>query len=261
MEWQPLASEERRTIRHQFYQVRTDMEEWIRLAATMLSRLAQGAAMVSPPRAPRSRLKHLELLSVYETRVLLVLILQDGTIRQHMLTLDDAISQEELRRMANHMNEALSGLRAGQILRLAGEGWNTLEGEVIDLVASSMQQLDRGDWEDFVHGGVIEALSQPEFAEVERTRHFLEILEQGQLLSELLGQALSQTGVQIIIGGESRREEMRDYSLVASRYGLAGRMEGVLGVLGPTRMFYPRSVSAVHFIARMMGELLGQLHE
>jgi len=260
MEWQPVPSEDRRMIRHQFYQVRTDIEEWTRLAAAALARLSRSAAMVAPARPHRCCFKHVELLSVYDTRVLMVLILQDGTVRQHMLTLDEVVSQEDLSQMANRMNDRLAGLQAVRIAHLAGGEWNTLENQVVDLIATTMQQLDHWEWEDIVHDGILETLSQPEFSEGQRARQFLEIIEQGYLLSELLGQAMQRNGVQVIIGGETQREEMRDYSLVASRYGVSGRLEGVLGILGPTRMPYPRSVSAVRFIARTMSELLAQLH-
>ncbi len=260
MEWHALPSDEQRTIQHQFFQVRTDVDEWTRLAAAALARLSHGAAMVTPARALHSRFKHVQLLSVYDTRVLLVLILQDGTIRQHMLTLKEAIPQEELSRMANRLNDRLARLGAETIGRLAGDDWSALEKQLLELIAATMRQLDRWEWEDIVRDGLIEALSQPEFIEGERARRFLEILEQGRLLSELLGGAAQQSGVQVIIGGESQREEMRDYSLIVSRYGLIGRLEGVLGILGPTRMPYPRSISAVHFVARMMSELLAQLH-
>lgn len=260
MEWHPLPSDEQRMIQHQFYQVRGDRGEWARLAAASLARLSHSAAMVAPPRAPQCCFKHLELLSVYDTRVLMVLILQDGTIRQHMLTLDEAVPQEELSRRANHLNARLAGLRGDQIARLPAEEWDALERSVLELVVGTMGQLDRWGWDEIAQDGVLEALSQPEFSEVERARHFLRILEQGHLLSELLSRAMQESGVQVIIGGESQREEMRDYSLVVSRYGLVGRMEGILGVLGPTRMPYPRSVSAVHFIARMMNDLLGQVY-
>ncbi len=260
MEWHALPSDEQRMIRHQFYQVRTDVEEWTRLAASALVRLAQGAAMVTPPRSRHSRFKHLELLSVYDTRVLMVLVLQDGTIRQHMLTLDEVIPQQGLSQLADRMNERLAHLETEAIARLAGEGWTTLGQQVLALIVETMTHLDRWEWEEIVRDGLVETLCQPEFVEGERARQFLEILERGHLLSELLGQALRQSGVQVIIGGESRREEMRDYSLVISRYGLSGRLEGVLGILGPTRMPYPRSVSAVHYIARTMSELLQQMH-
>ncbi|MBN1485931.1 MAG: heat-inducible transcription repressor HrcA [Chloroflexia bacterium] len=259
MEWQPLSSDDRRMIRHQFYQVRTDMEEWSRLAAAALARLSQSTAMVTPARSPQIHFKHLEMLSVYETRVLLVVILRDGTIRQHMLTLDESITQDELSQMANKLNEQMQGQSAAQIASLGSEEWSRLERQVRDLVVGTMEQLNRWECEPIIRDGLIQALSQPEFAAVERTREFLEILDQPTLLAELLGRALQQNGVQIIIGGESRHKEMRNYSMVVSRYGLEGRLEGVLGILGPTRMPYPRSVSSVHFIARLMSELLGQL--
>lgn len=259
MEWQPLPSEERRMIRHQFYQVRTDMDEWIRLAAAALARLSQSTAMVTPARAPHSHFKHLELLSVYETRVLMVLILQDGTIRQHILTLSETIPQEELSHMADRFNKRLAGMTMPQLSKISNEELSTLEIQVRDLIVTTMEQLDRWECEHITHDGLLESLNQPEFAEVDRTRQFLEILNQGSLLSELLSEAMQRNGVQIIIGGESQRDEMRNYSLVVSRYGMEGYLEGVLGVLGPTRMPYPRSVSSVHFIARLMSELVGQL--
>ncbi len=260
MEWHPLPAEEQRMIRHQFYQVRTDMEEWIRLAASTLARLSRSAAVVTPARSLRSRFKHLELLSVHDTRVLLVLIFQDGTIRQHMLTLSEALSQEELSHMAARMNGCLAGLDASEVAGQVGEEWSVLERQILNLVVSTMQQLDRWEWEEVVRNGALETLEQPEFASGDQARRFLEILEQGRFLLEMLAQALQRSGIQVIIGGESQREEMRDYSLILSRYGLAGRQEGVLGVLGPTRMPYPRSISAVRFIARTLSELLEELH-
>lgn len=260
MEWHPLPAEEQRMIRHQFYQVRTDVEEWIRLAASALARLSRSAAVVTPARSLRSRFKHLELLSVYDTRVLLVLIFQDGTIRQHMLTLSEALSQEELSRMAGRMNACLAGLDASGIAGQVREEWSVLERQILNLIVSTMEQLDRWEWEEVIRDGALETLEQPEFASGDQARRFLEILEQGRFLLEMLAQALQRNGVQVIIGGESQREEMRDYSLILSRYGLAGRQEGVLGVLGPTRMPYPRSISAVRFIARTLSELLEELH-
>lgn len=260
MEWHPLPAEEQRMIEHQFYQVRGDTEEWTRLAAAALARLGRTAALVTPARALRSRFKHLELISVYESRVLLVLILQDGTIRQNMLTLDDIVTQEELSRLANRLNAHLAGMTADEISRLAPQEGNLLEQQVRQIVLAAMRQLDHWEWEEIVQDGMLETLKMPEFAAGERARQLVELLEQRSLLSELLNRAMQQSGVYVIIGSESQREEMRDYSLVVSRYGLAGRMEGALGMLGPTRMPYPRSISAVHFVARMMSQLLGELY-
>ena len=66
--------------------------------------------------------------------------------------------------------------------------------------------------------------------------------------------------MQVVIGGEHSRDEMREYSVVLSRYGVAGEVEGVLGVIGPTRMAYPRTISTVRYISSVMSDLLGELY-
>src|SRR3954452_4453773 len=80
MERSGLSAGEQRTIQHQFYQVRGDLEQWIYLAAAVLARSTHNAAVVSPPRAYEARVKHLELIGIHDTVVLLVLVLQDGAI-------------------------------------------------------------------------------------------------------------------------------------------------------------------------------------
>ena len=83
-----LALEEQRLIRHQFYQVQHQLDEWVRLTASILAQALQSAAVITQPRADEAQLKHFELLSLYETVALLVLVLDDGTVRQERLLLD-----------------------------------------------------------------------------------------------------------------------------------------------------------------------------
>jgi len=79
----PLA--EQRMIRHQFHQIRHDLEQWMRLSAAVLARTAQAASLVTPPRAVSSRFRHLELISINDALCLMILVLQDGSIHQEML--------------------------------------------------------------------------------------------------------------------------------------------------------------------------------
>jgi heat-inducible transcriptional repressor len=106
----------------------------------------------------------------------------------------------------------------------------------------------------------MEILSQPEFAQAGRVRQVLEILQGGKGLSPLIPQVLASSGVQVVIGGEHDQHEMRDYSVVLSRYGVTGEVAGVLGVIGPTRMAYPRTISTVRYISTVMSDLLGELY-
>jgi len=105
MDRTPLSATEQRTIRHQFYQVRSELDQWIQLAGAVLARTAQNASVVTQPRAYQARFKHLELIAIHDTTVLLVLVLHDGTIRQQTFALESARSQDELSRGASRINE------------------------------------------------------------------------------------------------------------------------------------------------------------
>ena len=267
MDRTPLSATEQRTIRHQFYQVRSELDQWIQLAGAVLARTAQNASVVTTPRAYQARFKHLELIAIHDTTVLLVLVLHDGTIRQQSLTIENARSQDELSRIAGRINEFCHDVPVGRIEELlqpgntqVQPGFDDLERQVLELVSKAMHQLEDQLNEQIHSYGLIEILSQPEFAQIQRVRQVLEILQGGKGLGPLIPRALASNGVQVVIGGEHSQDEMREYSVVLSRYGVTGEVAGVLGVIGPTRMPYPRTISTVRYISTVMSDLLGELY-
>ena len=100
----------------------------------------------------------------------------------------------------------------------------------------------------------------PKFGAVEKARHIVQMLEERDKLETVLMEASSQNGVQVIIGGEGRWQELEDYSMILARYGIAGHSSGALGVLGPLRMPYRRAVSAVSYVSRLLSEMIGDLY-
>lgn len=91
-----LPDATRRMISHQFYQTRQDVEEWMRLAASTLAHQSRAASVVTAPQPENSRLKHFELISTHGRQALLVLVTMGGEIHQHLLALDEPVSQEIL---------------------------------------------------------------------------------------------------------------------------------------------------------------------
>lgn len=260
MEASDLTLAERRMIQHQFHQIHLDLDQWARLAAAILAQTAQSTSLVTTPRPPECWLKHLELIGVQELVALLILVLQGGLIRQQMIAFSQPLTQEELTRMANHLNALYSHANKSQV-RERAVGLTPLESEVTDRLVDLMAQVDSRDDAEFYRDGLIHILSQPEFAQMDRLRCILEILEQRSLVNQLLAPARTTPGIQVIIGGESPLDQMRDYSLVLSSYGVAGAATGVLGVMGPTRMRYERAISAVRYMTEIMNSLLAELYE
>src|SRR6266542_6163848 len=146
MDRTPLSATEQRTIRHQFYQVRSELDQWIQLAGAVLARTAQNASVVTPPRSYQARFKHLELIAIHDTTVLLVLVLHDGTIRQQTFTVDSARPQDDLSRGAGRINERCRDApiaRVEDLLQtdraLPTPAFDDLEQQVLDLVARAMR--------------------------------------------------------------------------------------------------------------------------
>lgn len=252
-----LPADEKRLISHQFYQARAEVDEWVRLAASVLAHHSRAASLVTAPHAHRTVFKHLELISTQGRQVLLVLVLQGGDVRQQMLTLASAHPQAQLAETAEEITRACAGRDAGDVAAQASR-FSVLGQEVTRLVADVMLRADAVSSGEIVHDGLANMLSQPEFADSEMLRHSLRLLEERSVLDEILAKALSPAvgGVQVVIGGEGAWEELKDCSMVLARYGAPGYATGALGVLGPTRMAYGRTISAVRYVAGLMSDLV-----
>ena len=112
----PLTT--RRTISHQFYQMRQDVEQWMRLAASVLAQQSRGASLVTSPHPQQSRFKHLELVSTHGYQVLMVLVMMGGGIHQRLLTTQDLVGQEELSRAANKLTQLCTSCMLKELRRL-----------------------------------------------------------------------------------------------------------------------------------------------
>jgi heat-inducible transcriptional repressor len=247
-----------RMITHQFYQAGTDMERWMRLAASVLAHQAQAASLVTAPRSERAVYKHLELINTHSHQVLLVLVLTGGEVRQQMLTLAEPVSQEQLSAVADTINELCAGKDYETITKLSTP-MTVLEQDIHKLVLDEMRRFSDLQTGALYRDGLTNVLAEPEFSEVDITRRALHILEERSILDDLLRRtvlASDTEGVHVIIGGEGNWEELRECSMVLARYGVPGLATGTLGVLGPMRMSYGHTISTVRFIAGLLSNLV-----
>ena len=115
---------------------------------------------------------------------------------------------------------------------------------------------DTRNFNDFYRDGLVNLL------EDEGTRSAVRVLEERTLLADVLTQAVDRqgTGVQVIIGGEGRWEELKDCTIIVSRYGVLEDLTGELAVLGPTRMAYGRNISAVRYVADIMSSFVSDYY-
>jgi len=251
-----LPPVERRTIRHQFHQVSPgEMEQWLRLSASILARQAGVAALVSAPAPAGSHFRHVELLPLQGWRGMLVLVLEEGIVERQIFTLEQSLPSALLARTGDQLNQLLRSCSTDQV-RVACSSLSGLAREVAERIAELMSAHDAKVGGQLFHAGLPAMLEQPEFAEGQAVRRLIHLLDRPRLLRQVLAEALTHSGVQVLIGGEGRWEALREYGMVLARYGVDGYAHGALGLLGPIRMPYERAICTVRYVAELMGELM-----
>jgi len=255
-----LSPVERNTIQHQFYQLQMEFTEWLRLAASVTANTAHNAALVSTPRVYDNRLKYVQLIGVQERAVLLVIVTQDGAIKEQMLTLDDPATQNELTQVTNRLNTLLSNLNRPMMEARIKDWPEDLNKFVAGRMVETFKALDRYKDAQIYRDGLVNILNQPEFSDIGRVRQVVQVIETGQTITNIIPEVLSSDGnaVQVIIGGDNRFDDLRLLSVVLARYGIDGQMAGVVGIVGPTRMEYNRSISTVQYIANLLSGLVSE---
>lgn len=239
-------------------------EHLVRRAAQVIGLLSGELGLAVAPRLDEVVLEKLELVLVSSERVLLVLTLKNGMVRTIYVDVRATLPAQTLAALTLVLNERLAGLTLLEIrntfperLRDAVSDYASTEllnifmesaGEVFD-----PQQVVR---DDLMLGYTSVVANQPEFAEGERLRSLIELTEQRELLRSVLREREHQAAPQITIGTEHGDPRLQPFTLITSEYRL-GRLSGVLGVIGPTRMPYAKVAAIVEYASLLVGELSG----
>jgi heat-inducible transcriptional repressor len=246
------------TISHQFYQSRPDVDQWMTLAASILAHQSQGVSLVTAPHTDKAKFKHVELISTQGRQVLMILVLIGGEVSQQVLTLAEPVPQERLSQTAERLNKHLASLAVDSIAALPNRS-DALDQDILTLILQDMRRVsDRASGELYTDG-LTNVLAEPEFAESDEARRALKLFGERSSLQELIARTMINSnvgGLQVLIGGEGGWEELRQCSMVIARYGVPGLATGTLGVLGPMRMSYAKTIPTVRYVAGLLSDMV-----
>ncbi len=250
----------RATINHQFSQMSNDIHQWMRLAASVLANRTNSASLITAPQVSEVQFKHLELIATHGRQVLAILVLEGGQIHQHILTLDEPVTQEQLSVISRKFSQLLVGQNAVRVNAFQ-EPLTAVETQILMWVEDEMIRSDQLPTGDIVLDGLTNVLSEPEFTDSEEARRALRLLEERSLLQDLLSQTILPDtigGVQVLIGGEGTWDDLSQCSVILSKYGSPGMATGTIGILGPMRMSYGHSISLVRFLSGLLSDFVVQ---
>jgi heat-inducible transcriptional repressor len=259
-EIKPLSSAEKRAI-STFLEGAHDLDDVIGRSVRLLAQLTQQVAIVQYPVLARSTVRHIELVGLSSTRLLLVLILSTGRVEQRIIELPEEITDQTLADLRARILVAASG----QPIATAATGLGALTEQVnradrsqVAVIAAALVEAMSNERLDgrVVVGGTANLARFGEGFDAS-IKPMLEALEEHVVLLKLLGEASSDS-IRVRIGHEGPYQELAATSVIATGYGPGDEAVGSLGIVGPTRMDYPGSMAAVRAVARYVSTILDQ---
>ena len=229
--------------------------------SSMLSDVTQLAAIVMLPRAQQSCLEQIEFLSLSQNRILVILVLSDQAIQNRIIHTAKPYTQSQLQQAANYLNSICGGRELDAIRADLLKELRKMKRDVSELMQTAIEMAQQvftapAASDDFVMSGHTNLMDVAELGGVDKLKRLFESFNQKRDLLHLLESAINAKGMQIFIGEESGYEVLDECSVVTSPYELNGRVLGVLGVIGPTRMNYERIIPIVDLTAKMLGSAL-----
>jgi heat-inducible transcriptional repressor len=256
-ELKPLSSAEKRAIQT-FLDGAVDLDDVLHRSVRALAQLTRHVAVVQYPSLSRSRVRHIELISLSPSRLMLVLITDTGRVEQRVVELPSPASDESVAQLRATLNVHLRDRLLSDTPDVIGTLPERVPAEVRGLLATLtsvlLETLVESHSDRIVLGGTANLTEHA--LDFPAIRPVLEALEEQMVLLRLLDQSVTSRDVVVRIGNENQHEGLAATSIVTSGYGPYGAALGAVGVLGPRRMDYASTMARVAAVARYVGELL-----
>ena len=254
-------------MREQMLQKADKMDQILKQAAKVLASSTNYATMVSAPTYNRNKLKFIQLSQVDDNQIIAVIVMEGNIIKNKIVTVEEALSNETLLKLNMLLNTALNGMSVeeinlGMIARLKEQAGSHSEviGDVLDAVATTIQ-VDN-DMEIYTSGAT-NIFKYPELSDSQSAKEIINAFEEKQLLQEIVTETLSKEenkGIQVYIGNEAPVTSMKDCSVVTATYELGEGMQGTIGIIGPKRMDYEHVMKTLKTLMNELDEIFHKEH-
>ena len=256
---QKLSQKEKQFIRDGYTSPTRDFEEIMEQTSKILSAISHHIGVVLSPELHESILRRIELISIDSKHILAVLLMASGAVKNQVVPIPKNLSDDELYRINQILNEKLAGLPLKQIRQISQDPAklkSVFDQRLSDPIVTVARNTFALEQETHVYiDGTANFFSHPEFEEIQKIESLFRVLEQKKQVADLLSTQQEPLGTQVLIGTENGCEGMEMCSIVRSNYRVRGNQFGTIGVIGPTRMAYPRIVSIVNFTSQTISEM------
>lgn len=258
-----LTDEEIESIKEAMEVRINELGQLIRQALFVMSRFTRYTSMATTPQMKKSILKAVQVVPISDGKALVIVVTNAGTVRNSMVEIPDNVLPDFLIRVSNILNEKLSSLSIEKI------GFSIIQ-EIQDEIVIAKETLipilngikdciNQIDDAEIYLDGTTNIFNYPEFRDVMKAKEFLDVLDEKDVLCRLLSYPIENRGINIQIGTENQLEGIKDCTLITATYSVGDEIIGSIGVIGPTRMEYPRVISSMNYIRKKINQEISKL--
>jgi len=258
-----LSAHELDVMKMFFAQKIQEMEGVVGHVASMLSSFTNYTSIVLAPEVYGTTLKHLQIIPISDTNAVAIIVTNTGHVENRMFELPADMSMSDIEKVVNLLNDRLKNV---PLIQFRSKLYNEVASEMARYVSGYQELLGMienvlllGEKDRVVVSGSTNILTQPEFKDVDKVKHILDLLGETPTLIKLVSQAPS--GVQVRIGSENSVEAMTDCSLITATYSIDGQPLGTVGVLGPTRMEYGKVIRLLDHMSKNLEVMMGRWYK
>lgn len=244
-------------------QGKDSIENIMETVSGFLSTVTRMAGIVTTPKREYSSLRHVEFLSLSDGRVLAILVTNESEVQNRILTTKKPYTESELRQVSNYLNATFAGIDIYSVRRRLLEEMKETKHNMVLMMEAAVEMAEylfsnEQAPADYVLAGETNLMDFHDLSDLEKLRKLFEAFGEKRDILHLFDQCLVASGVQIFIGEESGYQVLGDCSIVTAPYEVDGKMLGVLGVIGPTRMAYEKVIPIVDMTAKILGLTLNE---
>ncbi len=244
--------------------MRDEVEDALRTTTESLSRATRLLALVSAPTLETATIRHVEVLALQPTSVMVVVITSTGGVTKRVFRLDRPVDRGLLQWAVEYLNDRLVGQRLGTSSvrrRLEAPELGARERAFLGIVGAALLDVRAEEGPQVFVGGAAGLLEEARAEELDAMTRLLELLERRAAVLELVSEALEPRRPVVHVGPAVEGGQLRDVSLVGATYGIRATPLGAVGLIGPLRMDYEKAIRTVRAAAFELSRFVEDVYE
>ena len=285
VEMQRLAAQEKVRIQQEYEKRMNEIEGLMSQTSRMLSSVSKCAGFVMTPKFDKNIFTFMELVPVGGSKILVVMVTESGMSKNFTIKVQKQISRENLRNIAQRINQSCQGYSLQEVKNILVEKIKTIEEsyrDMLSVVKEIGEEISKFSVNEIYWEGTSNILALPDLSQSDDIYSLFRRMEEKETIAHLLEEQAHQmeseifnekqgrknggknklvTRVRVQIGSENPLKELQNLSVVTSTYKINDRTVGLLGIMGPKRMQYDKMISLVDYVSQVVNQMLREFEE